>query len=377
MFNYILFSFFTTLLFLIVFVIFDLRYREIPNYLVFLFFSIGLLFQLVISFFLWDFSFILNSLISIVITFLLCFILWELGLFAGGDLKVFVAIATLNPLNLNFFGFVFNFSVLSTPIFGISLIIGSLLCTLPYLLLFTTYIIISKNYFAIIARNYFSKFTIWSVINSIIIIFLINSFTNIFSLETPIVLILLLSFVLIILFSKILKYNKVAFYSSMILLYGFLLGYVFVFNVTFNSIFKLSDLFSICVSVLVIYLLIIIYKVMKEKVLVNEISVLELKEGDVTYFNYYLSEGAVIERKSTFLNLIKENIKVNPKEELIINSRRIGGLNRKEVTFLNDSYKNKLISKAIKTKVTLAFTPSVLIAYILLNIFGDVFWTIF
>ena len=61
----------------------------------------------------------------------------------------------------------------------------------------------------------------------------------------------------------------------------------------------------------------------------------------------------------------------------VVDSRRARGLTSKEVTFLNDSYKNKLISKTIKTKVTLAFTPSVLIAYILLNIFGDVFWAIF
>lgn len=377
MFNYVLFSFLTTLLFLISFVVYDLRYREIPNYLVFLFFGIGVVFQLVISLFIWNFSFIFNSLISIAITFVVCFIFWELGLFAGGDLKVFVSISALNPINLNFFGSTLSFSVISTPIFGISLIIASILCTLPYLLLFTIYYIISKNYFYLIYRNYVSKFTFISVINSIIIIFLINSFTNIFSLNTPIVLILLLSFVLILLFSNILKYNKVAFYSSMVLLYGALLAHVFISRSTFSLIFKSSDLASIILSVLFIYLLIIIYKVIKERILVNEINVSELKEGIVTYYDYYKVNNEIIEKKSTFLSLIKENIYKNENTIKIIDSRRAGGLTRKEVTFLNDSYKNKLIAKTIKTKVTLAFTPSVLLGYVLLNIFGDIIWAIF
>ena len=377
MFNYILFSFFTTLLFLIVFVIFDLRYREIPNYLVFLFFGIGVLFTIIFSFAYWDFSYIFNSLISIGITFVLCFLLWELGLFAGGDLKVFVAISALNPLNLNFFGSILNYSVISAPIFGISLIVASILCTLPYLLLFTIYNIFSKNYFHIIYKNYISKYTLLAVVNAIIIIFLINSFTNTFDLRTPALLILLLSFVLIILFSKVLKYNKLIFYASMAVLYCLLLGYVFVSKVAFNSIFKFSDFLSILISVLVIYFLIIFYKVIKEKILVNDTDVKSLKEGDVTFYNYYLVDNKVIEKKSTFLSLIKENLSSDLKSKLIIDSRKVGGLNKTEVTFLNDSYRYKLISKTIKTKVTLAFTPSVLIAYILLNIFGDIIWTIF
>jgi len=163
----------------------------------------------------------------------------------------------------------------------------------------------------------------------------------------------------------------------MVLLYGALLAHVFISRSTFSLIFKSSDLASIILSVLFIYLLIIIYKVIKERILVNEINVSELKEGIVTYYDYYKVNNEIIEKKSTFLSLIKENIYKNENTIKIIDSRRAGGLTRKEVTFLNDSYKNKLIAKTIKTKVTLAFTPSVLLGYVLLNIFGDIIWAIF
>jgi len=377
MFNFALYSFLVTSLFLIIFCVFDLKYREIPNYLVFLFFGIGLLSSIIISFWFWEFSYIINSIISVAITFVITFILWELGLFAGGDLKVFVGIAALNPLNLNFLGSVFTFGVIKEPIFGITLIIASILCTLPYILLFSTYTIITKRYFKYLFVTYFSKNNFIAIFNSIIILFLITSFMNIFSLKTPVILILLLSLVLIFLFSNILTYSKNVFYLSISSLYFIFILCVLLFAHPLNTIFIFSDLLSIIIAILIIYLLIMLYKFTKEKILVQDIKVTDLKEGVVTYYNYYLIDKKVIQKKSTFFSAIKDILSGNYYKSQIIDSRKAGGLNKKEVTFLNDSYYNKLISNNIKIKVTLAFTPSVLIAYILLNIFGDVIWVIF
>ena len=377
MFNFALYSFLVTLLFLFIFCIFDLKYREIPNYLVLLFFGIGLLSSLVISFWLWQFSYIFNSLISIAITFIITFILWELGLFAGGDLKVFVGIAALNPLNLNFLGSALNFGVVKQPIFGITLIIASILSTLPYILLFTSYKIISKNYFKDLVITYFSKTYLITIFNSIIIIFLITSFMNIFSLKTPTILLLLLSFVLIFLFSNVLTYSKKAFYFSIGMLYLILFITTCLSKPVPQRFFLLSNLFSIIISVLIIYLLIMIYRFTKEKILVEEKKVSDLKEGDVTLYNYYLINKKVIFKKSTFFSAIRAMLTGVYYKDQIIDSRKAGGLNVKEVTFLNESHNNKLIGNVIKIKVTIAFTPAVLIAYILLNIFGDVIWLIF
>jgi hypothetical protein len=119
------------------------------------------------------------------------------------------------------------------------------------------------------------------------------------------------------------------------------------------------------------------YKFTKEKIFVEESKITDLKEGDVTYYNYYLINKKIVYKKSTFFSAIKELLMGTYSKDQIIDSRKAGGLNKKEVTFLNDSYNNKLISNTIKLKITLAFTPSVLIAYILLNIFGDVIWLIF
>jgi len=120
-----------------------------------------------------------------------------------------------------------------------------------------------------------------------------------------------------------------------------------------------------------------LYKFTKEKILVEERNVIDLKEGDVPLYNYYLIDKKVVYKKSTFFSAIRDMLGGVYYKDQIIDSRKAGGLNHKEVTFLNDSYNNKLISKTIKLKVTIAFTPAVLIAYILLNIFGDIIWLIF
>jgi len=119
-----------------------------------------------------------------------------------------------------------------------------------------------------------------------------------------------------------------------------------------------------------------LYKFIKEKVLVEEHNISDLKEGDVPYYNYYLIDKKVIFKKSRFFSAIKEMINGTYSQNQMIDSRKAGGLNNKEVTFLKGSYKNKLIGNTIKLKVTIAFTPAVLIAYVLLNIFGDVIWIV-
>jgi len=375
MFNFVFFSFLVTVLFLLIFCIFDIKYREVPNYLVFLFFGIGLLANLIISFWLWEFSYIFNSLLSFGITFVLTFVLWELGLFAGGDLKIFVALAVLNPLNLNFFRSTLSFGIIKQPIFGITMVIASVFSVLPYVLLFTTYKIITKNYFKTIFSAYFSKSNLITILNSIVVLFLITSFMNVFSLKTPLILLLLLSLVLVFLFSNVHTYSKKLFYYSIIFLYLVLfVSTSFIWST--QTPFLISNLFSIILSILIIYLFILFYRVTKDKVLVQEKEIHDLKEGDVSLFNYYLINKKIVSKKSTFLSAIKEMLLGKYYDNLMIDSRKAGGLTKKEVTFLNESYDNRLVGNTLKVKVTIPFTPAVLIAYILLNIFGDVIWLI-
>ena len=61
---------------------------------------------------------------------------------------------------------------------------------------------------------------------------------------------------------------------------------------------------------------------------------------------------------------------------LKIDSRKSSGILQTDIMFLKDSYNHNLIEKRIKLKKTIPFVPSILIAYIILNIIGDVFWFI-
>ncbi|HPC10461.1 MAG TPA: hypothetical protein PLN85_05275, partial [archaeon] len=63
-------------------------------------------------------------------------------------------------------------------------------------------------------------------------------------------------------------------------------------------------------------------------------------------------------------------------KNLKIDSNKAKGLSEQDITLLKQWYKNNLIEDKIKIKKTIAFTPSVMIAYVLLNIFGDFIWII-
>ena len=376
MFNFTLFIFLITILFLVFASIYDYKYRIIPNYLILILFCIGILTGITQSIISSSFSYILNTLLSIGITIILCYILWELGLFAGGDFKLFVAISVLNPFNLNIIGNLLNFQVINIPIFSITLLIASIVSVVPFLLLISLYQMVSQRYYLILFNIFKSKQTILSFINSIILLFLISSFLNIFSLNTPYFILLLLSILLIIIFSKIQSYNINSFYFAISFVYVLLiLSPIFSNSITF-SIFQLHDLITIIIFLILIYFAISVYKIIKEKILSETKKVSNIKEGDVPYYNYYLVNKKVKVTNTSLLKAISNMLSGKYYKNLKIDSRKAGGFTNKDIRFLNGSYKDNLIGNTIKLKKTIPFAPAVLLGYILLNIIGDLIWII-
>jgi hypothetical protein len=121
----------------------------------------------------------------------------------------------------------------------------------------------------------------------------------------------------------------------------------------------------------------VIYKIISNYIFSKEIKIENLKEGDVPYNSYYFYNNKVILKKTSFLNTITQMISGKYYKNLKIDSNKVGGLNSKDISFLNKLYTNNLIDNKMKLKKTIPFTVYVLIAYILLNIFGDFIWGLF
>ncbi len=373
MFNFSIFIFLTTILFLFFASFFDIKKRIIPNYLVFYLFLIGLVTKIIQTIAFSNINIILNSLISVVLAFIISYILWEIGLFAGGDLKLFVAISIINPFNLNLLNSGAFYGTVSQPIFFLTLIIVSILSTAPILILQSLYLFIFRKHHFILWDILKSKNHLFSFFSSVLVLYLITSFLNFFSLSIPLLLYFIFSIALLIFFKKLEDYNKSHFYYFVAVCY-FVLIVVAIFFKT--NIFSFIDLITIVVAIKLIFLCVTIYKIIASKILTESKKLTSLKEGDVVLYNYYKVGNKIIEKKVSFYKYLKLILNNSYNKDLIIDSRKVGGLSLQDITFLNSSYKHNL-EKEILLKKTIPFTPSVLVAFILLNIFGDFIWMLF
>ena len=370
MFNFSFFIFSITLLFLIFASFYDVKKRIVPNFLVISLLGIGLITKIIQAIYFSSFSIILNSLISFILTLVVGYILWEVGFFAGGDLKLFAAIALFNPFNLNFLGFMFSLNVISLPIFALTLIIVSILCTAPVLLINSIYLFIFKGHYKIRIIIFKTKNTLFSLISSVLVIFLISSFFNIFSMDVPFILYFVFSIIFILFFRKIETRNLTQYYFLLSFFYFLLIFYSMVFS---KTVFYFKNLITIIITLVIIFLAVAFYKIIYSKILITSKKVYSLKEGDVVLNNYYLSGTKVIEKRVSFIQYLKNFTSPISKHKLMVDSRKAGGLLNEDITFLKSCYKHNL-EKEILLKKTIPFTPSVLIAYILLNILGDFIW---
>ena len=135
-----------TVLFSLCATIFDVRKGFVPNRLCYILIAFGLVSNMILSLISTNIKFILASIISMVITYSITYMLWQLSIWGGGDVRLFTGIATVIPFGLNI-DFLHIFPVLSVYPFSFSVVINSILVSFPFLLVFVCYAIIKKDLF--------------------------------------------------------------------------------------------------------------------------------------------------------------------------------------------------------------------------------------
>ena len=133
-----------TVLFSVIASIYDVKRGFVPDLLNYLLITFGLASNLILTLFEGNVKFILASIISMVITYAITYLLWKLHLWGGGDAKLFTSIATVIPfgVNLEFFNI---FPLMSIYPFTFSVIVNSILVSFPFLVLFTVRRILKNN----------------------------------------------------------------------------------------------------------------------------------------------------------------------------------------------------------------------------------------
>jgi len=135
-----------TIIFAILASIFDVKKGFVPDWLNYLLIFFGLISNLILSLVTTNLKYFLASFISMVVTYLVSYMLWQLHMWGGGDVKLFTSIATAIPLGLNI-EFLNIFPVFSVYPFAFSVIFNSILVSFPFLVVFTTHLILKNKMF--------------------------------------------------------------------------------------------------------------------------------------------------------------------------------------------------------------------------------------
>lgn len=135
-----------TILFCVRATVLDVRKGYVPERLCHLMIVFGLVSNLILSLISNNIKFILASLISMTITYVITYMLWNLKMWGGGDVRLFTGIATVIPNGLDI-DFLHIFPELSVYPFSFSVVINSILVSFPFLIIFVTYLMIKKDLF--------------------------------------------------------------------------------------------------------------------------------------------------------------------------------------------------------------------------------------
>ena len=141
-----LFQISITVLFCIMAAIFDVKDGIIRNWLTRFLLIFGFISNLILSLFSSNIKYILASIISVVITYFITYMMWQSNIWGGGDVKLFTGISSVIPFGTNV-DFLDIFPQLSIYPFSFSVVLNSILVSFPFLIIFVTYLIFKNNIF--------------------------------------------------------------------------------------------------------------------------------------------------------------------------------------------------------------------------------------
>ena len=306
---------------------------------------------------------IIYSIIGLAFGFLFGWVLWKLGIFAGGDVKLFMGLGALNPLTpaLAKSGI---FAGINTPVFPITLFIYALISFLPYGLFVLIYRLIKNKKF---------QKELWTEMKPKILLaihamcfapacYVIINYFNLGGIATTIITIILL-FVW-----GLFKENK-KFITIIALIAAALINWVFLAQ-------------GIIGAMLISVLLYTLLKIMlaTRKLLSTEVPVSKLEEGMIPAKSLALKGKKVVEAEGiNYKKIIKHakegNIKaikemLLPQKE-IISARKARGLTPEEIKTVKKLAAKGLIPKKMLIKESMPFVPTMLLGYLLCLAVGD------
>ncbi|MGO9388083.1 MAG: A24 family peptidase C-terminal domain-containing protein [Methanobacterium sp.] len=349
----------------------DLRWGIIPNKLTFPLIGVGILLNGIYYITTGNLLLLLGTLIVTLLVFLFGYLFWKMGAWAGGDVKLFTALAALIPFYptiLNYQLFNINFPITASYPFPLTLIINSILSMLPFLLIYVSFIVI-KNKPHLIGellspvKDYRKNIVLTLVITSSVT--LAYFITPYFQLQILIV-ISVLTFLLSLIISRLPNQVKAV-----------LISLVTVFALIHNLPVTIIGITLMFISLTIFGMLRVLLTTVSREALQDDYHMNELKEGMIPAYNLYEKDGEVYIDDKKFTDKIKTSVKtgdlthINNSHGKILIYNRAAGLNLEDISLLKKLVNEGRMNDSYRVKKGVPFAPSIFIGLIISLFIGD------
>lgn len=354
----------------------DLKKGVIQNKLTLPLIAIGIILNSVYALMIGSILDIVLTVVFTAVIFIFGYLFWKLGAWAGGDVKLFTALAALIPfyaipsyqsiVSYQLFGQ--QFPIVATYPFPFTIIINSILSMLPFLLIFVFFIVVKNK--PHLLNELISP--VKNVKKNIVLTLVVTSAATIavsltFQLHLQIIIVsLILMYLIIIILSKIPNRIKAV-----------ILSIVVVFALYKNFEITVSGIIIIFISIMVFELIKNLLTKVSKEALQDNYKISELKEGMIAVYNIYEKDDKVYADNSSFFNNVKLAINTGdisvlnpPKGKLLVGSMA-AGLTKDDINLLNELKTDGKIDDEFRIKKGIPFAPSILIGLLLALFIGD------
>ena len=363
----------------------DLKKRIVPDILSYTLIAGGLSFQLIFALANNSLTGFFTALAITAATFIGAYILWKIGVWAGGDVKLFTGLAALNPTNYGAIRDFFGYSTpvlgsINFPLFPLTLFIYSFLSMVP-LAIFITIKAIAKN--KELQKKLFkeTKAKILEIISLAIFI----TGTSFFLQRT--------SFNIFFPIAKTIINIMPIFSIVAFVIMGFFVGKkistaitiaVFLASIAIGGMGQIIGATGTAIVFFLLFLLIKLYLIAKSDIFVEKIPINKVEEGMISAQTITKENGEakIVPNASmkTVINHFRNNNvdKVmelfKPKGKILASPQNAGGLTLEQAKELKEAAKRKEIPDFLLVKKSVPFVPAVLIGYIAAQATGDILW---
>lgn len=349
----------------------DIKRGIIPNKLTFPLIGVGIVLNGIYFWWLGDLVYLVSAIIVTAIIFALGYAFWKLGAWAGGDVKLFTALAALLPFSITLLSY--NIGGQTLPYFAnypfaFTIIINSILATLPFLIIYLFYIVLKEKRHLLSelgepVKEYKKNMVLALVVSSAVTI-------TIFLTQYPPFQLVIVAFISMYLLSMVISKlpNRIK---------AVLVSVVTVYAMYTNFPVSVSGIVIIFISITIIGIIRKFLTTINREALQDDLKFSDLKEGMILAHNLYERDGKVYFDDKSFLSKFSKAAKTGdisnltaPKGKLLVGALA-AGLTESDLEILNKLLNEKKIEDKFRTKKGVPFAPAILLGLLISLFIGD------